>query len=343
MTKNQIQQLLDNLGTSEETKLIETHISWVILTKAFVYKIKKPLKFSFLDFSTLEKRHHFCLIELKLNRRLTTDMYLDVVSIRKVHDRITVNSGIGQVIDYAVKMKHMDGSRQMNLLLEKNIVTSDHMDQVAETLSKFHKTAEVLHTKANTSQMHEDYADILRSEKGPQVGEYISAVLGHTALENIRKSISVSARFLQEHAQRLQQRTDLGFIIDGHGDLHSRNIFLLDQPVIFDCIEFNEHFRQLDVLDELAFFCMDLELYDRRDLADYFLQRYERFYPCILEEADQRIFNYYKLYRANVKIKVNALKALQMTDKQNAAERTALMRRYYRLFQAYLEGLYHLE
>jgi aminoglycoside phosphotransferase family enzyme len=135
----------------------------------------------------------------------------------------------------------------------------------------------------------------------------------------------------------------MGFTIDGHGDLHSRNIFLLDEPVIFDCIEFNDHFRQVDVLSEIAFFCMDLDFYEQKELEAHFLKNYLIKYPCIFTDEDRLIFQFYKLYRANVRTKVNALKAIQTKDKNERSYRLNLAEDYFLLMREYLSILQEKE
>ena len=227
----------------------------------------------------------------------------------------------------------------MNLLLESNRVTENHLDKIADILSSFHRSTEKFFYEVNISVLHDDFADILQGDRGSFIEDLIEKALGPLAVSLLKESIAFSKSFLNKHRTRIQERNDNGFTVDGHGDLHSRNIFLLDEPVIFDCIEFNDHFRRLDLLDELAFFCMDLDLYGQSDLANYFMQSYENRYPCILNEEDQKIYQYYKLYRANVKIKVNALKALQLKEEGQSKIRIELLQSYFQLFKDYYKDI----
>lgn len=315
----------------DKAELIETHISWVILTSNFAYKIKKPLQYTFLDFSTLAKRKFYCEQELKLNKRLTQGMYLAVVPIRKAGGEIAIEGTNGEVIGYAVKMKRMDNTRQMNFLLEKNEVTHTHMHQLAEQLAEFHRCAKRVHSAPDIEFMHADFADILNVE------EFVGKKFGPAAAQKIREAVVYSDRFLHAHADRLLERHHHGFNIDGHGDLHAKNILLLDEPVVFDCIEFSDHYRQGDVLSELAFFCMDLDVFARADLADVFLEKYLVKNPCIETEEDQHIFNYFKIYRANVRLKVYALKAMQTEDDGERKMRLRLIGEYIKLLGKYLD------
>ena len=313
----------------EKAELIETHISWVILTTNFAFKIKKPMHYTFLDFSTIEKRKYYCEKEVELNRRLTDGMYLGVVPVFESGGKIIIENGTGNVIGFAVKMTRMDNSRQMNLLLEKGKVTARHMDQLAEQLADFHVHAETVKTAPDMAVMQTDFADILN------VKEFLGQEIGEMASRKIKAAVELSAQFLQTYAYRFEERHRQGFMIDGHGDLHSKNILLLQPPVIFDCIEFSSHFRRGDVLNELAFFCMDLDAYGQGHLEKVFLEKYLPRNACLLNEADENIFQYFKLYRANVRLKVNALKAKQSNEKQEFEIRMALVKKYLDLMEKY--------
>ena len=333
MTKEQILKLIEQSFSETKPELVETHISWVLLGSQYAYKIKKPLKYSFLDFSTLSKRKFYGQRELELNRRLTDDMYLDLITIRQYGESIRLGGQEGTIIDYALKMRRMDNSRQMNRLLTEDRVTFHHMEQLADKLAAFHAFTDVVETEVNIHLLWEDFADILK------VVPFIRKNLGEELAELARESVDFAAGFLEEHTPRIRKRHASGFTIDGHGDLHSKNIFLLETPVIFDCIEFNDHFRQLDVLNELAFFCLDLDFFKREDLAAHFLKHYLLKYPCISEAEDWHLFRYYKLYRANVRLKVNALKVMQAGDRTVQRERLKLVEAYLILLKRYLVSL----
>jgi hypothetical protein len=318
---------------SSEASLIETHISWVVLTKNFAFKIKKPLQYSFLSFSTLEQRKFYCEQEVSLNRRLTDDIYLDVLPIRKHKDSWNIDGSEGTIVDYAVQMRKLDNDRRMDVLLEKEKVTKRHMEQLADRLARFHMSTSKIKGKFLFYNLWLDFADLLK------VKDFISEHVGVSGGQKIETIVQFAKGFLKTHEERINQRFELGFTIDGHGDLHSRNIFLLDEPVIFDCIEFNDHFRQVDVLDELAFFCMDLDAFNQMPLELYFLEKYQLLNPCLFNEEDQRLHLYYKLYRANVRTKVNALKAMQETDPKELQERILECGKYLNLMNLYYSEL----
>lgn len=336
MNSTQIQQLLAADAYDEKTtsvKLVETHVSWVLLTDHFAYKIKKPVKFSFLDFSTLEKRFFYCKRELELNNRLAPDMYLSVIPIIQNNDQIQLD-GDGEIIDYALKMKRMDSTRQMNDLLAQNAVSPTDIQKLAEKVATFHQHAAVITTPVHIAEMQTNFADILR------IRDFLTTYLKKETIHILEAAVEKTNQFLQQHAERLRERSKSGFIIDGHGDLHSGNIFLLDEPVIFDCMEFNDGFRRLDMLDEVAFLCLDLDFYNRPDLENHFLEYYLAKMPCLRDDEDRQIFNYYKLYRANVRLKVTFLKAKQQQQESDAFYQDFdVAKQYFELFEHYLRLL----
>ena len=318
---------------SRSAQLIETHISWILLSERYAYKIKKPIRYSFLDFSTPELRHYYCERELLLNKRLAPDVYLDVVPVCLSEAGITIGSTTGQIIDHALLMVRQDYHRQMNLMLQQGLVQASHMEDIALQLAEFHRKASVIHLPPDPAAEQERFADLR------QIGPCVHEHLGRAAHALLVNSFQWSSRFLRHYAWRFAQRERLGFIIDGHGDLHTRNIFLLDKPVIFDCIEFNDTLRQIDLLDELAFFCMDLDFYQRADLAEVFLRSYLRRINCWQQDEDRLIFLYYKLYRANIRLKVNGLRAMQADSPESREITHKAMADYFKLFSGYLYAL----
>lgn len=308
MNSQQIEKLMNAPvihSTSKKWKLVETHISYVLLGSKYVFKIKKNIRYSFLDFSTLTKRKYYCERELTLNKRLTTGIYLKVVPVMEHKKSITINGTEGKIIDYAIMMKRMKDEKQMNLMLRANLVTRKHISALAAVLRDFHHNTSIIKNKFRRSDFTARFNDI-RSVKG-----FVQENLGKDAAKIIRDAVRMSDLFLQKNKNLFIRRSAEGFIKDCHGDLHSRNIFLYQKPVIFDCIEFNDEFRQTDILDELAFFCMDLEAEGFYGLSKAFTGFYFKNASKEFGKTEQLIFIYYKCYRANVRAKVNALRAMQ--------------------------------
>ena len=321
MTRLEINKLIDSgefPEPTEQRELIETHISWVILCDKFVYKIKKPMKYSFLNFTTPELRKYYCEREIKLNKRLTDNVYIEVVTIRKDGENINMGGDKGTEIDYAVKMHKLEGEKQMDRLLASNKVKPVDIENLAEKIASFHKSTKVI-TQKNLLDIQEDFND-LKSER-----DYVKKQLGKEYGAMIDKAIDFSDKFIHQHSDLLSTRLKNGFYRDCHGDLHSRNIFLLPEPVPFDCIEFNNEFRQIDVLNEIAFLCMDLDAADRSDFSELFLESYIQQFKAINTQDERNLFVYYKAYRANVRAKVSSLRARSAASEidKSAALRTA--------------------
>ena len=311
----------------------ETHISYVLLTDEHAYKVKKTVKFSFLDFSTIKRRKFFCIRELELNRRLAKGVYLDVVPIMLKHKQLVIGGQEGAVVDYAVKMKRLHEDRQMHLLLQKNLVTTDDIDSIAQQVSTFHLQSSASYPPFDPSQMTQSFNDILTVSD--IVRQHLD--LHHTNI--LDEAVQISNHFISQFGKVLEERIARGMIRDCHGDLHSRNIFLDPEPVIFDCLEFNDAFRLIDVIDELAFFCMDLEVEEKWSLSQHFIQEYANIFPEPLSKPlDFLVFQYYKLYRANVRAKVDALK-LDQKSIAGRADTVFQLQKYLTLMHQYIIAL----
>ena len=331
MDKYQINRLVKHgayKGNLLNGKLIETHISWVILSKKFTFKIKKRMHYSFLNFSSLSKRKFYCERELILNRRIS-DIYLDVLPIKRVDDNLYIGEGKGKIIDYAVRMKRLQIAKQMNHLLQKKGVSKIQINVLAKKIADFHQGADIILTPFNKTRAKNEFNDIL------SVIDWIKINLANGYSELIEKNVRNSDNFLDQNEEFIKNRIKAGFWRDVHGDLHSKNIFLYKDPIIFDCIEFNDAFRQIDVLNEVAFFCMDLEAFKRVDLSKQFMKTYFEFFPCMKTRQEECLFTYYKTYRANVRAKVNALRAMQATEASVINKYIKEIKKYLNLMDQY--------
>ncbi|MEZ4776233.1 MAG: hypothetical protein R3D00_23870 [Bacteroidia bacterium] len=300
MDQIQINRLIADKAFSDTAKnpeLIETHISWVILTDHYAYKIKKPVQYSFLDFSTLKNRAYFTRRELLLNSRLSEGVYLKRVPIWELSGSYSMEDNGGEIVDWAVMMRRMSKEKQMNHMLREGKVTHQHIDELAEKLATFHKDTKVNFVPQSLYNLKLDFNDILSYRE-------TALSISLEAAKTIDRAINTSNRFLLEHQRDFRVRVDKGYVRDCHGDLHTGNIFLESPPVIFDCIEFNDAWRQTDILDEVGFLCMDLEASGADDLSAYFLQAYLNHVHAFGSPQDEALLIYYKLYRANVRMKV---------------------------------------
>ena len=330
-----IQKLISFLRQQEgATSLEETHVSQVLLTPNYAYKIPKAVQLPYLDFSSLAQRKAYCQEEIKLNRRLTDGIYLEVVEISTLDGQVAIGGKEGSIMDYAIKMKRLPDERLMSNLLTNGEVQAQDMVAIADQLVPFHRAAEKVSQAPDVGLLEKDFADLL------SVKSKIQELLGEDAAGAMEEWVFDTRNFLRLHETRILERHQQGFTIEIHGDLHAANIFLLDPPVIFDCIAFNKAFRQADVLSELAFFCMDMDANKRRDLGNAFLQRYLLQMPCIETAEDQALFLFYKWYRANVRLKVNALKWRQVVDPSEKKKRSIAVSDYYELMKTYGRTLF---
>jgi len=279
-------------------ELTQTHISFVFLTRNFVYKLKKAVDLGFLDFTTLEKRRFFCEKELDLNRRLCEGMYLEVVPINR--SNIIKIKGEGETVEYAVKMKRMPQERMMNKLLEENKVDSKLIDRIAKIIAEFH-------SKAETNKRISKFGSLAIIETNwkenfDQTKEFVGKTISTEDFKFIRERID---DFMKRNVSLFEKRIAEGRVRDCHGDIHSGNIFVTDRIYIFDAIEFNERFRYSDVASDIAFLAMDLDFKGRTDLSKFFVERYVKY------SGDQeltKLLPFYKCYRAYVRGKVVSFK-----------------------------------
>ena len=304
-------------------ELIETHISWVILTGDFAYKIKKPVDFGFLDFSTLEKRHRYCEQELQLNRRLAPEIYLDVVAITGTQNKPRI-SAAGDAFEYAVKMRQFPQSAQLDNLLAAGELTPEHIDAIAQMVAKFHQTVEVADDSMDYGNKDMVYQPV--EENFSQIKQHLDTDRYADKLETLDQWCRVEFSKLETV---FENRKHAGYIRECHGDMHLRNLLWLDgRAIAFDCIEFNPALRWIDVLSEVAFLVMDLQDRKQPQLANRFLNRYLELtgdYPGL------SVLPFYLSYRALVRAKVNTLR-LQQTA-LSVAERESTIAE----FESYLE------
>jgi len=311
-------------------ELLQTHISFVFLTRRFVYKVKKAVNFGFLDFTTLEKRRFFCEKELKLNRRLCGDMYLEVVPINKA-DAIKIK-GEGETVEYAVKMKRMPQEKIMSKLLEENKVDDRLVDRIAKIIAEFH-------SKAETSKRISGFGSLAAIETNwkenfEQTEEYVGKTISTADFKLIRGKVE---DFMKKNAPLFEKRMAESRVRDCHGDIHSGNIFVTDEIYIFDAIEFNERFRYSDVAADVAFLAMDLDFKKRTSLSNFFVKKYLDY------SGDQeltKLLPFYKCYRACVRGKVVSFKLKDpnvRSKEKNTAKKEA--NAYFKLAASYTKKL----
>jgi len=332
-----IEFLLDQASyphAAEDVKLVQTHISYVLLAGDFVYKFKKPVDFGFLDFTTLEKRHYFCKQELLLNRRLCPSLYLGLVSVNREESGFVLQNNAadhGEAVEYGVKMARMPEEKMMANIIRAGDLTGTMVDSICDVLIPFYEQADGGEEIQTFGTARAVSVNVL--ENFEQTGRFV----GSAALsEQQSATITSYAKDFLTREPLFDQRIAQGRIRDCHGDLYSANICLADQVYIYDCIEFNQRFRYCDVASDVAFLAMDLDFHGLDDLSRRFIERFSR---AANDEGLMTMLNFYKCYRAYVRGKIGLFTAsapeVDQATKENCL---AQAKNYFALAEIYAAG-----
>ncbi len=293
-------------------RVIETHISCVLLTGEFAYKIKKPLDLGFLDFSSLGKRLHACCDEVQLNRRLAPDLYLDVVPITGTPAAPHVN-GVGLAFEYAVKMRQFPPDATLDRLDAAGSMTGRHVEAIAATLARFHQ--------AGCARAGDDSAWGSPDAIWHPVAQNFEQIAPHLDDPSDREQLDALQRWSADGHARLAPlmaaRKRDGFVRECHGDLHLGNLaWVDDRLLVFDCIEFNPELRWIDIQSEIAFCYMDLLQRGHADWAWLFVNAW---LEQTGDHAGIALLRYYAVYRALVRAKVAAIRTAQTAGAERDA------------------------
>ncbi len=317
--------MIEELAKSLKAQVVQTHTSWVLLLEEVVYKIKKPVNFGFLDYSTLEKRLENCKKEIELNRRLCKWVYLDVVPISEADGKYLIEEESNPV-EYAVKMRRIPEERLLKNMLSE--ISDEDIRRLARHIAEFHKRAErrgefgrLEVTKFNTDE------NFMQTEK------YVGITIDKEDYEFIREK---TEHFYKEHADLFEKRIRDGRIVDGHGDIRLEHVAFLEEGIcVFDCIEFNDRFRCGDMLNDMCFLSMELDLVGRKDLS----KAYEDEYRRITQDEEFDLFlPFFKCYRAYVRGKVNSF-LLDDPHYEKKEEAKTLAKRLFKLSKTYAESI----
>jgi aminoglycoside phosphotransferase family enzyme/predicted kinase len=328
---NQTVEMLKALSSYEQrtttVELIETHISWVFVTDRYAYKLKKPVSFEFVDFSSPELRRWACQEEVRLNRRLAPNVYLGVVPITREADGKLALNGQGEEIDWLVQMRRLPRESAMDVLLKEGRLRPEHLKAVAKHLTRFYINLPPVPLEPS------DYRQSLE--------RHIRAN-GETLLENltelgesVRRIQSAQLRYLHLQEELLDQRVVEGRVVDGHGDLRPEHIYFDPEPTIIDCIEFSEELRTVDVADELSFLFMECERLRHGTLSNVVLAEYQR---ASGDEIPPTLLAFYRSYRALVRAKVAVLRKQQIQPQAELPE-DELVAQYLQLAEQYAAEL----
>lgn len=328
-------------GCPPRVELRQTHISYVFLAGEFVYKVKKPVRFTFLDYSTLDKRHHFCQEEVRLNRRLAPSVYLGVLPIIELQGRFIFGNGAemaepskakakAKAIEYVVKMRRLPEDRMLDTMVRNEKIGAEEIDAITQRLVFFHSQAASDRATfyGTPEEIWRRLADNFR-ETERFVGKTIPE-RRFTAIEEY------SLGFMDEHRELFKLRVQQERIRDGHGDLRAEHICLTDEIVVFDCIEFDERLRYCDVASEMGFLAMDLDFLGAFKLSRRLVATYG---DLAREDGFLTLLPFYQCYRAYVRGKVESLKGhepeVPWADREKARTHAA---RYFRLSHRYARG-----
>ncbi|BAY95399.1 MULTISPECIES: bifunctional aminoglycoside phosphotransferase/ATP-binding protein [unclassified Tolypothrix] len=256
-------------AVSEPIQLIQTHVSYVLLTGDYVYKLKKPVNFGFLDYSTLEKRQHFCQEELRLNQRGAGELYLEVLPLTLESEQYHLG-GTGEAVEYTLKMRQFPQEALFSSLFEQGKLNETHLEELGRIVAQYHaktETNDYIRSFGEVPKVREAF-----DENYVQTEKYIG---GPQTQEQFDETKAYTERFFAERGELFASRIKNNYIRECHGDLHLRNIALWhNQILLFDCIEFNEPFRFVDVMFDIAYAVMDLEAQQRKDLSNAYLNTY---------------------------------------------------------------------
>ncbi|MEX2247965.1 MAG: AAA family ATPase [Dehalococcoidia bacterium] len=314
----------------DDVRLIQTHISYVLLAGDFAYKIKKPVRFAFVDYSTLSLRREMCEREVQLNRRTCPDAYLGVQPIVERDGRSYLH-GRGHTVDYAVKMRRLSAESCLANLIDQGEASPELLRRVADSVHIFHDAAARGGAIARFGSANE-VAAIWREN----IGEIAPFAGDSLAPDELRDIMSFGQQFLRANRSLIDQRASSGRARDGHGDLRSDSIYIESggHVCMTDCIEFSDRLRCGDVAGDIAFLTMDLDFRGRADLSDEFAGRYVELSPD--DDTLPHLLPFFRCHRALVRGKVESITAREREiDEDQALEARERARRYFALARRY--------
>ncbi len=271
----------------------QTHMSWVFLTENLVFKLKKPVRFAYLDFTTLSKRRRACRAEVELNRRLASDVYLDIAPLLHSPSGLSLAGGI--VVDWLVVMRRLDQSRMLDSLIAAKMVDRPSLDTLSSKLAHFYRTAAPVFIQP--VEFMRRWAQNLQQNRVPLLESRFALPAG-----SIRHIDNVMGRFLSKQKAELLHRLRQRRIVDGHGDLRPEHIWLGGDVKIIDCLEFNARLRALDPLEEIAYLDLECEHLGAHWISDYIRTRVMR---ALDDDLPPSLYYFYRCYRAMLRARLS--------------------------------------
>jgi aminoglycoside phosphotransferase family enzyme len=309
-------------GAARSVTVRETHMSWVFLTDGHAYKLKKSVRFPYLDFTSLARRKAACRAELHLNRRLAPGVYLDVVPLCQAEHDLAIG-GPGGVIDWLVVMRRLDEAKTLEHVITRDGASRAQLDRLAVTLVAFYRRAPRVFVLPAAHLVHwrQSLAENRRGLLDARV---------HLAAGTVRGIDRILRRFLARRGRLLAHRVREGRIVDGHGDLRPEHIWLDDPIRIIDCLEFNARLRAVDPFDEIAYLSLECERLGRPEAGERIRRRVAM---ALRDGPSQHLFAFYRCHRAMLRARL-AIAHLLEPDTRTPAKWPALARSYLALAAA---------
>jgi aminoglycoside phosphotransferase family enzyme/predicted kinase len=296
-------------------QVVETHISWVFLTDRHAYKLKKPVRFEFLDFSTPERRQQACQEEVRLNRRLAPDVYLGVLPVTQTADGLLGLGGRGTEVDWVVHMRRLPAEDALDVVLRERRLVREDASGIADHLVEFYARLPSAPVPA------ESYRQALERHIRANGASLLEA--NDVERNRIRRIQSAQLRYLMVQADWIGQRATDGRIVEGHGDLRPEHVYLVKPPAVIDCIEFSQELRTVDIADELSFLAMECQRLGDGGLGELVVARYQTTFK---EPIPESLLAFYRAYRACVRAKVVLLRRRQQAPGSQSPD--GLFRQY---------------
>jgi aminoglycoside phosphotransferase family enzyme len=299
---------------------VETHMSWVFLTDRHAWKLKKPVRQSYLDFSTEAARRYYCAEEVRLNRRLTHDVYLGIVPLTAGGDGRLRLGADGAAIDWLVKMRRLPADRMLDFAIRADTVNADDVRNVVGALCRFYRACLPVPLREGEyrGRFAAGIADNLRE---------LTASEFRLPLEMIEPTCARQRSFLERAGPLLDERARGGHVVEAHGDLRPEHVCLEPQPQIIDCLEFSRDFRLLDIADELAFLALECERLGAPWIKDVIFR-------CYAEQSGDspapELVHFYQSHRACMRAKI-AIWHLKEPERSDGAKWTMQANEYLRL------------
>ena len=313
---------------ASSVEVLETHMSWIFLTDQYAFKLKKPVRYEFLDFTSINSRYNYCKEEVQINKALAGDIYLGVIPL-VVHNRVLRLGGEGDTIDWLVKMKRLPLQYMLHIAISNGTVRNEWVQQAAEMLVDFYLASSPL--KIDPKQYRQQIVNDIEVNSANLLRKEFS--LPKSLIIGITTDL---LHFVVKYADLFDQRIKEGRIVEGHGDLRPEHICLAPKPVIIDRIEFSKDLRIIDIAEELSFLALECEMLVSPSTGQLFLNVYKW---KSLDKMPETVICFYKAKRAFLRAKLSILHLLEkkyQTDEQKWKNRCGA---YLQAADAYCERL----